>query len=150
MEGALKSLKAFVLLQALFGMVLLSFMCFALLFSRHTLTQQNLHTHATTQLALYANSTLRLVEAAIARQDLLPSRKPQTFDASHAILLGTITKPYTLVFNIVALDETLSCVELVVQAHLPDNLTLHYYDSALLRNGKILRPKMPCAISQMF
>lgn len=137
------------LLQALGGMLLLSFLCFALLFSRHTLAQQSLHTHARTQLMLYASSALRLIEGAIARQDVIPSAIPQTFDASHPKLLGAIAKPYALLFNIVALDDNLSCVELVVQAQLPDNLMLHYYDSALLAHGKVLRPKMPCAMSRM-
>ena len=83
MEGALKNLHGFVLLQALGGMLLLSFLCFALL------------------------------------------------------------------LNIVALDDTLSCIEILAQAQLPDNLMLHYYDSALLAHGVVLRPKMPCAISRM-
>lgn len=138
------------LLQALGGMLLLSFLCFVLLFSRHTLTQQSLHTHARTQLALYAASALRLIESAIARQDMLPSPIPQTFDSNHPSMLGTIAAPYALLFNIVALDDTFDCVELVVRTQLPDNLNLHYYDSALLRHGKILHPKMPCAVSRMF
>ncbi len=149
MEGALR-LHGFVLLQALGGMLLLSFLCFALLFSRHTLTQQSLHTHARLQLALYAASALRLIESAIARHDVIPSSIPQTFDSNHPSMLGTIAAPYALLFNIVALDDTFDCVELVVQVQLPDNLMLHYYDSALLQHGKILRPKMPCAISRMF
>ena len=149
MERALKNLHGFVLLQALGGMLLLSFLCFALLFSRHTLTQQSLHTHARLQLALYAASALRLIEGAIARHELIPSPIPQTFDTSHASILGTIAEPYTLMFNIVALDDNLSCVEILAQAQLPDNLMLHYYDSALLAHGTILRPQMPCAVSRM-
>ncbi|MDE7255613.1 MAG: hypothetical protein K2N54_05480 [Helicobacter sp.] len=145
----MKKLHGFVLLQALGGMLLLSFLCFALLFSRHTLTQQSLHTHARLQLALYAASALRLIEGAIARYELIPSPIPQTFDASHASILGTIAEPYTLLFNIVALDDNLSCVEILAQAQLPDNLMLHYYDSALLAHGTILRPQMPCAMSRM-
>ncbi|MDE7173002.1 MAG: hypothetical protein K2N70_01495 [Helicobacter sp.] len=145
----MKNLHGFVLLQALGGMLLLSFLCFALLFSRHTLTQQSLHTHARLQLALYAASALRLIEGAIARHELIPSPIPQTFDTSHASILGTIAEPYTLMFNIVALDDNLSCVEILAQAQLPDNLMLHYYDSALLAHGTILRPQMPCAVSRM-
>lgn len=137
------------LLQALGGMLLLSFLCFALLFSRHTLAQQSLHTHARTQLTLYAASALRLIEGAIARHDVIPSPIPQTFDSSHVSILGTITEPYALLFNLVALDDTFCCVEILVQAQLPDNLTLHYYDSALLAHGMVLRPKMPCAMSRM-
>lgn len=143
----MKALDATVLIQAIIGMITISFVLQSLAYSRHSLMQQNTHTHAAIQLKLYELSVLNIMQNAIAHNNIVIQNQPQTYDDTHPLLLGIIKKPYAIKFNLVALSHELICIELHISAYLPDNLIINHYSSALFYNNRLTEPRMPCQIS---